>query len=98
MIVFVSASHIQLQGEIQALITKACPDNPSKDVTKSKATPKKQNKTKAAPKVNPDPPKPEEPDDMFRIEKHFDAQLSTLNLFIKQDSFFNVPLHLDVNF
>ena len=95
---FVSVSHIELQEEIQALINKACPENASKDASKAKEAPKKQNKTKASSKAIPDLPEPVEPDDMFRIEKNFDVQLSTVNLFIEQDSFFNVPLHLDVNY
>ena len=77
---------------------QACAENVSKDTTKSKAAPKEQTKTKASDKHHHDSHQAANPDDMFRIERNFDAQLSTVNLFIEQDSFFNVPLHLDVNF
>ena len=38
------------------------------------------------------------PEELFKIEKTFDGLLSTIVLFIEQDSFFNAPMNLDVIF
>ena len=37
-------------------------------------------------------------DPFFHIDKHFDSYLSTIVLFLEQEPFFNVAMHLDVNF
>ena len=37
-------------------------------------------------------------DEKFSVEKNFESLLSTIILFLEQDTFLNAPMNLDVNF